>query len=641
MQAQKDHTEAISGQEEQQVPTQPPPASKEGVAAENGDPPQPNVEKSPNTGAAESYAHKAWGKASVEERQKISEAIRLYNKAAGFEDGPNPTTRARIIHRDGSAKSVSATLLREAARGFLTNEIKIPANELRLALPARVPVKEAERRIYDHYSNNGALPLPATSDWEVPAEAAAYVSPVVACAYSRTLKKRDGAPTTHLIKVAFSSEEALHAARLRPFSILGSQVPVEHAPPSDLAQLVELRFRTTDLAATDANIVAAAHALAPKLPSATLAAVVRHYDTTIAGADGALEPVPHFNGNCAIYMRLPEIVQDDAGLYKSKLGDLLPNSISYNGDVIPLRHAYETGPFCPRCRFVGHAAEHCSRFPCSSCSVFGHTADKCTNPTGRKFTSRPLIAAAPVAAKEQEWQTVSRNPQTPAKNALRRENSNLTPVNTAARGTYGAVQTPTAGTTNRFAALDVQEAQDTDFRLVFARDFPPIAPTSTRKHMRPTRPRSEAASSTDQPSPVKRRFGQGPGRDRAPFDLDEPSAFHVTEDAAPETGTVSATAPANRSAAATVGPVTDTPPPPRSSTILTRSLTARLDSPSAQQEKQGERDTQDETTHDDCEVAAALLPTQERPAVAADAADANSSPGMVTDTEEETQLGSQ
>lgn len=217
-----------SGQEGPTVPPQPsaqPPSV--GTTEKNATTASPAIGQPATAPSANAWFQ---GGADKQNKDKMALAVDKYLEAANFEDGSNTGMKARVVFSSVDKKCATAAALRAAARAFSTTEANIPENEIRVSLPVKFPIKEGERRLFDHWSEEGALPLPATTDWAIPPEAKDFVSPVVVCAYFKTVRNREQVPTAHIIKVAFASREGFDAALSQPITLHGQLLPMEHAP---------------------------------------------------------------------------------------------------------------------------------------------------------------------------------------------------------------------------------------------------------------------------------------------------------------------------------------------------------------------------------------------------------------------------
>lgn len=387
------------------------------------------------------------GGADKQNKDKMALAVDKYLEAANFQDGPNPGMKARVVFSSVDKKCATAAALRAAARAFSTTEANIPENEIRVSLPVKFPIKEGERRLFDHWSEEGALPLPATTDWAIPPEAKDFVSPVVACAYFKTTRNREQVPTAHIIKVAFASREGFDAALSQPITLHGQLLPMEHAPVSALEHLVEIRFVVPDLRATDNKICESAKAFAGNIAGAELIAVVRSYEYAAVAVNSVHKPIPRPNGHCSAYLRFSEVKRDAEGAFRACLANLLPSSIKYGGEALPARHSFENGLFCPRCRFAGHEKDDCPRHPCRACARPGHIAKNCNDPTGRRRESPVAESGARGYQQRQEFQRVPTRTFGTRPGRATAQNANTIPLGNAP---------------NRFSVLPVEDTLDSD-----------------------------------------------------------------------------------------------------------------------------------------------------------------------------------
>ncbi|GAA6026822.1 hypothetical protein JCM8097_005885 [Rhodosporidiobolus ruineniae] len=181
-----------------------------------------------------------------------------------------------------------------------------------------------------------------------------------------------------------------------------------------------MRVELRTLSLQEGIVVKAFKDLTTSIHGAELVSVVYSYDTSNHRNLGAL---PFFSGAVTAYVSLPS-----AEKAPSAAATAIPTSITVAGLVHPLRHQYETA-YCPRCRFPGHDAADCRRFPCKSCNKPGHIARECTDPTGR--------AAPRGVPGSSAWTSARRAPRTP----LPHQNANLTSL----------------GSANRYANLAVDE----------------------------------------------------------------------------------------------------------------------------------------------------------------------------------------
>ncbi|GAA6023098.1 hypothetical protein JCM11491_002332 [Sporobolomyces phaffii] len=136
---------------------------------------------------------------------------------------------------------------------------------------------------------------------------------------------------------------------------------------------------------------------------------------------------------------------------------------------LPLRHNYEV-EFCPRCKFAGHSASTCPKFPCSSCNRAGHISTMCLDPTGR-FAPRPSTFApkTPVQKKAFDWTTIVHTPREPRSTTRRR----------AEERTSGANALPVQERRG-FEVLEVEGGEN----ALDSEDFPQLSPSGVTKQDR-------------------------------------------------------------------------------------------------------------------------------------------------------------
>ncbi|GAA5917157.1 hypothetical protein JCM5296_006652 [Sporobolomyces johnsonii] len=364
---------APNGQEGLQVLPQPSPAATATAASANSD------------GRSVTSIVSDWKRASESERAKVLQVIEEYYRAARFEAGTSFRTMSRAIYTNPSA-TYPTSLLVLAARTlrFRKRKRTVPADTIRFTIPApSAASKGASRRhlysvrdnLVAHYNDSASLP--PVPDMDISDEASCEdLGGVVSGTRVHAFNPgRNGSTPSHELDVAFRSLAAFAEALVNPFSFDGKVVKASFVLPPSLAGVVELRMELRDLNTSDAAIVQGLTDALRLTPTATVLKVLRLYDMTRSAKRPA---VPVFGGRISAFVRL-DLVSDDAGANHHHLATVLPSSVSIDGDMLPTRHNYETA-FCRRCRFAGHDASSCPKYPCSACNKAGHTSATCTDP---------------------------------------------------------------------------------------------------------------------------------------------------------------------------------------------------------------------------------------------------------------------
>ncbi|GAA5883687.1 hypothetical protein JCM1840_007358, partial [Sporobolomyces johnsonii] len=184
-----------------------------------------------------------------------------------------------------------------------------------------------------------------------------------------------------LIDVPFASDKDFAEALKKPFVYKGEKVHRDYAAPHKLRNSVELRL--TALTSQPRDIIGALSQALKSFPVMSLVHVHQHYATITTDTRGAISTQGHLSA--FVQVPLPQDRPADHSSLEQLVSAAVPSSIMLEGLEVPIRHSYETA-YCPRCRFGGHHAQDCPRFPCGSCFQRGHTASQCTNPTGHPVT---------------------------------------------------------------------------------------------------------------------------------------------------------------------------------------------------------------------------------------------------------------
>ncbi|GAA5902600.1 hypothetical protein JCM5296_000718, partial [Sporobolomyces johnsonii] len=483
-------------------------ASTAAPAAQNGQeglsaPPQPSAAApasseatttAPATDPTTKAVLSAWDRSSPADRARVLQFFEGYLQAAGFEEGKAAGAKLRAIYSD-PATTYSTALLSSAARALQSPERTVPPNTIRhtiltpsatsVGAPRHLHLAAVCDALHAHY--DGDAPLPAFEDLELPEDSPykPYIGGVMGTRVHAVNAGRNGAPPSYEVDVAFRSSADFEAALARPFSHHGRVAPSDYALPAALSGVVELRLELKHIQTPDAAIVKAFTDSVRILPHAKVLKVLKHFDTTRSGP-----AVPTFHGRVSAYVRFEHLLQDETGAYRQRLAQLLPSSVQIGGSTLPVRHNFEAS-FCPRCRFAGHEAITCPRFPCSACNKPGHTAATCTDPTGRP-RRRTAVPATPRKATV-EWQQVApRTPKRPLQ--ARSSGANLTPL----------------GGRNPFALLsDESEGSETETEVDDR--FPPLTrseatPTrADRRALKAARRATSSVASSDAPAGKKAR----------------------------------------------------------------------------------------------------------------------------------------
>ncbi|GAA6036796.1 hypothetical protein JCM8097_003483 [Rhodosporidiobolus ruineniae] len=365
-----------------------------------------------------SQADNLWNGLSEDQRKVTAEVLGEYYRILKFQDGPTAGTKARTVFASPTAPDVPLSVYRSAARSTKNGDRDVPALTIRHAVPAKTVTAGPERTtivgqvkhsLVQHYAGDAILP--AVPGVVIPdtASCKSLISGVTGARFSGISR---GSAIHYLIDVGFSSFTAYNSALTKPFTYHGNVVPIEYAPPDSLRNLVELRVELRTLSLQEGIVVQAFKDLAASIHEAELVSVVYTYDIGSRSTFGA---VPFFSGAATAYLSLPGVDKAPATAAKA-----IPTSITIASLVHPLRHPYETA-YCPRCRFPGHNAADCRRFPCKSCNKPGHVARECTDPTGR--------AAPRGVPGSTAWTSARRAPRTPPPN----QNANLTSLGSANR----------------------------------------------------------------------------------------------------------------------------------------------------------------------------------------------------------------
>lgn len=304
----------------------------------------------------------------------------------------------------------------------------------------------------------------------------AYVSGVTGTRFAGTSPARNGHRLAYYIDVAFRNYDAFQQAIKKPFVQDNQPVLFDYAVGASLAGVVELRIDLRDLNTPDRDIIKAVQA-ALEPANIGLLAIAKVYNTKAS----KFGPIPLFQGGIVVYAQVKQIKQDQQGLYRAKLTEVLPGAVTINSTTLPLRHAFE-GQYCPRCRFAGHSSDECPRYPCASCFQPGHVASACTNPTGKKLNGakavQHTIQQPALVVGSQGW-TAARSGYKPA------TSTNTTPL----------------GSRSRYDALNIEESSDSSANT--AQRHQSVAPHSgpTKAERRAESRERRIAAKDQQPAP--------------------------------------------------------------------------------------------------------------------------------------------
>lgn len=437
----------------------------------------------------------SWATASTADKQVVLQAIDKYYKQAGFERS-DAGWKARIIHPSNPTHSTS--LLAQAARLMQNPDRTINKNTIRLKLATQAAGSDgAVRRRHFHEVRNSCISHFNGGTWVTPIEGADLpeelkhlICPVTGVNLVKIHPARDSLPASYEFDVSFVDQEAFDAALNKPFCYAGKEVPIEFGIPDSLAGVVELRVDLKDLNTPEGVLKFAFGGL----ECGKLLSLVKRYET-VKSDSGPDAPI--FGGKVVAYFKIDNLKPDEHGSYRSKLLSLLPSTITIGSHKLPLRHNFED-EFCPRCKFAGHSASTCPKFPCSACNRAGHVSTDCTDPTGRRSQAirgqptktRNFPPPPPVTPRVEEgWRQA---PSRRSHNTPRISKANATPL----------------GNLNPFAVLqDQSEGLNGDMN----ENFPPLAPVRSHLEVSPTK-RPQAGSTTssiDQPLRKKPAF-EGP-----------------------------------------------------------------------------------------------------------------------------------
>ncbi|BGP35500.1 hypothetical protein JCM10296v2_007338 [Rhodotorula toruloides] len=290
--------------------------------------------------AVDSRAHDLWANATEAEKDEMANAMEVLFRKGRFCDGATPGSVGYQVHQ---------------VRDSLLSHYDGPL--------ARLPFLP---------DLAGALTNPNLARLTGGTSGARFV---------RTVQGADGKAGSYMIDVAFSSKEAFQKALLTPYLHRGVAVQRLYAPAKSLEGVSELRFTLPDLNLSPSDITAALTNCLKSFDAIKLLQIQQQDSFTTTGALTT-------SGNIAAYVKITNFPPGITLQYmKEHLAPFLPTTLTLGRREIAVRHSYE-GASCYRCRFAGHIARDCPRFPCSGCGRAGHALPECVDPTRKGMHAR-------------------------------------------------------------------------------------------------------------------------------------------------------------------------------------------------------------------------------------------------------------
>lgn len=272
--------------------------------------------------------------------------------------GHQPGRLLQVIKHADAYPPSSALSLRKSALALLQPASSLPSSTLRFTLSSNehstLSRTQLENAILAHFNKGRAAFPPLGPIPEQYKQFAPLATGIKLTVNAPTAVK----PMAHTYDVSFASDEAVkEALRLGPFMYGGKAIEMDSGTRA-VEGLVEFRMILPDLALEGVLIADMFKSAFQQPPTIYHIHRILHTDPSVAGG------LPVFKGEVFIYAASAEWVGS-----RAEVALMLPVEApiarcdgSWAGDTIPLRTSYEQS-WCRKCKFGGHSAEHCMRFP--------------------------------------------------------------------------------------------------------------------------------------------------------------------------------------------------------------------------------------------------------------------------------------
>lgn len=359
-----------------------------------------------------------------------SSNLQAFLTAQQIVQGHQPGRLLQVIQHDEALPPSSALSIRKSALAMLQPASQVPTTTLRLTLSSsdhqNLSRTQLENAILAHF-NKGRSAFPMLAG-PIPTEYEQY-APLATGIKLTVLRPNATRPMAHAYDVSFASEDALRGAlKQGPFMFGGKMVELESAVEV-MGGLVEFRIVLPNLALGAAHVSDMFRRAFPD-SSPTIHHIHRilYTDPNIAGG------LPVYKGEVYIYASDSERWDDLSG---AELAARLPVALTIPdpaGDIlVPLRTSYEQ-EWCYKCKFGGHQAAKCPRFP---------SAPRAPPPPARKPTHVPQAAPLPPPKTPAAGRTIGNSAvfRTPKQTNKGKERSsaNALPVGMNSKNLFGVL----------------------------------------------------------------------------------------------------------------------------------------------------------------------------------------------------------
>ncbi|GAA5873178.1 hypothetical protein JCM8547_006809 [Rhodosporidiobolus lusitaniae] len=330
-------------------------------------------------------ANNAGNAASSDKKKQVAEAVLAYYKAAHLEEAGGKGQLVRTLFSDQSIKAISPALVRSSARETLSVEKEVPKGFIRFTIPVPkaktvgqekgVHVTRVRHELLSHFDGDNHLAPLVEVPEDVPYKS--LLGLTTGARLHRVLFGHEEKVSAHEIDVSFASESAFN----------------EHAAPSVLKNLVELRLELHNLNTSDKAIFEGIKAIV-KSKDYELVAVQKYYH---ASETASGNPVLTFQGRISSLLHFPSLAKDAARAHHQHLESILPTSMVLDGRTLPLRHDFESS-FYVFCRFAGHTGGTALPAPAPHVGVMCTLLASAQVPVPPSFSSFPSETPSAEAA---------------------------------------------------------------------------------------------------------------------------------------------------------------------------------------------------------------------------------------------------
>ncbi|BGP36018.1 hypothetical protein JCM10296v2_007870 [Rhodotorula toruloides] len=268
-----------------------------------------------STTAPTNLADSLWSKMTEEKREETVKAVEEYYEVAKFVDGTSIHSKARVVFETGH----SLPVLRTATRACTTLDRDLPANTIRLTVPAtsvtgigvkrNALVAHVQQQVAEHYGGDAFLPHILGMDISKHSSLGAIVSGVTNPRFAGTSPARNGRNLAYYVDVPFRDAGAFEEALNKPYVHGNHPVMFNYA----------FRLDLHDLNTSEKDLIEA-------------------IKSAFEPADIALLAVAK-----VYHIKFKSVRQNQDGSYRAKLTEVLPGAINIRGTTLPFRHGFEGG----------------------------------------------------------------------------------------------------------------------------------------------------------------------------------------------------------------------------------------------------------------------------------------------------------